>query len=248
MVGTEALAASAPRLNSAVMLVTGGGGELGSAIASSAAALGARVAVHSLHAVAAEAVASRIRDDGGTAIACAADISDPHQVAALADHVNEALGGVSVLVHCAAHRGTHRPIYEIPPEEWERVVSVTLDGAFLCTRAVVPQMLERGYGRVVYIGGPASTTGRPAGSTHGASAKAGLEGLARSVAQEFGPRGITANVVTPAPLATTRALAAGVEGRLIRRDEAAAFVLLLCYEHARAPNGAVFHLGDSMLT
>lgn len=235
-----------PRLDGAVVLVTGGGGELGSVVSTAAATLGAHVAVHALHPEKAEAVAAKIRQDGGVATSVAADVSDPDDVARMAEHVRQTLGPVNALVHCAARRGAHRPIHEIPPDEWEQVVAVALDGAFLCTQAVLPHMIERGYGRIVYLGGAASTTGRPVGSTHGASAKAGLEGLARSVAQEFRGQGVTTNVVTPAPLATSRATAAG-HGALMSLDEAAAFILFLCDERSRTANGTVFNLGDSLL-
>jgi 3-oxoacyl-[acyl-carrier protein] reductase len=243
-------------LDGSVVLVTGGSKNLGRSIALRSAELGAAVAVNAVRdQKGIDAVTSLIRSFGGAAASYLADVTDPSQVLRMVEETRTQLGPISALVHCAAHRGRHLPITDIPPDQWERVIAVTLDGAFLCTQAALPHMLERGYGRFVYIGGPASYTGRPEGSTHGSSAKAGLEGLARSVAQEFGGQGVTANVVTPGLMATDRAVpgtlsgwpAGKPRGELMQMDEIADFVVRLCAERFHAANGSHFMLDGGLI-
>ena len=189
--------------------MTGGGANLGAGIVRALAAMGADVAILvRSDSARAEALAAEIRSSpaagGGRAIVLTADMGDPDAVAAAADSCRRQLGPVGVLVHSAAHRSV-RPLGELDVDEWRRTMAVILDGAFFATRAVVGGMVDQGFGRFVYVGGSALSSGLPAGHGHVAAAKAGLVGLARTVAQEFGPFGVTANVVSPGPIDTVRA-------------------------------------------
>jgi NAD(P)-dependent dehydrogenase (short-subunit alcohol dehydrogenase family) len=186
------------------------------------------------------------------------DVSDPAVAPALFDVARAALGPVTVVVHCAAQRGSHRPIDEIPFDEWMRVVSVALDGAFLCAQSSLPDMVAAGFGRLVFISGPAAHLGRPDGSTHGATGKSGLEGLARAIAQEHGENGVTANVLSVGALATDRTKGLTFTGgwdpirattikRLITLEEAADLCVAVCGEAFSAVNGVVIHADGGMV-
>jgi 3-oxoacyl-[acyl-carrier protein] reductase len=237
-------------LDGQVILVSGGARNLGRRIAERAAASSAAVVVNCLVDLeTAQDVARSIEDRGGRAIAIRADVTDEAAVESMVVDATARLGPISSVVHCAAFRTPHRPVPEIPWDDWTRVIAVALDGAFLCAKATLPGMLEQGFGRFVFVGGATSYTGRPDGSTPGATAKAGLEGLARAIAQEFGPRGITANVVIPGALETNRTSELEAHGpwsavrmstirRLVRLDEAAALCLHLCGNLGGAINGA----------
>lgn len=237
-------------LRGQVAVVTGGGANLGAGVVRALAGRGAAVGILvRSESGRAEALADTVTSDGGQATVVAADVGDPDAVAAAFDRCRAGLGPVSVLVHAAAHRSV-TPLHGLPVDEWRRTMAVTLDGAFFATRAVLDDMVERGYGRIVYVGGSALSSGLPAGHGHVAAAKAGLVGLARSVAQEYGAFGVTANVVSPGPIDTVRAdprvadhLAAVVResavGRVATIDEVAGACAYLASPGAAMVTGQV---------
>ena len=124
-----------------------------------------------------------------------ADISKEEDCARLAGAAHGAAGRVDVLVNCAGWFPI-RPFEEMSADEWRQVVAVNLTGNFLMTRAMLPLMKGRGWGRIVNIGSASVFEGVP-GQAHYVAAKAGVIGLSRSLAREFGGYGITVNVVTP---------------------------------------------------
>ncbi len=179
-------------------IVTGGGQGLGRAFALGLAEAGHPVVVADINAGPAEAVAAEVRAAGGTAVAVAVDVSDAGSAEAMAEAAIAAFGAPEVLVNNAAIFSalTMKPITEISPDEWDRVVRVNLGGAFLCTRAVVPAMGEAGYGKIINISSATVFTGRP-GYPHYVASKAGVIGLTRALASELGPMGIRVNAVSP---------------------------------------------------
>lgn len=179
-----------------VVLVTGSGRGIGAEIAAKAGAEGAHVAVHYLtSAEAAERTVGRIREAGGKADSFEADISDGRQAEALVERVIERFGRVDALVNNAGLMPV-TPFLQIDPAEWDAVIRTDLSAAFHTCRAVLPAMVERGDGTIVNI---ASRLGQIGAIevAHYCAAKAGLMGLTRALAREFGPHGIRVNSVAP---------------------------------------------------
>ncbi len=189
-------------------LVTGSSRGIGRAIALRLAEEGARVIVNyrTREAEALETV-SRIRQKGGSAMACRADVSDYAQVEAMVRQAADAFGPVDILVNNATiHRG--RKIEKLPLEDWDLVIRSCLYGAFHCARCVVPSMKERRWGRIINISSTVGERGFPGDTAYGA-AKAGIVGFTKSLARELAPHGITVTAVMPGFVLTemTRALA-----------------------------------------
>jgi len=203
-----------------VALVTGGGSGIGRSIALRLAAAGASVGVLDLHADAAEAVAREIRDRGGRALAVSADVADAHAVAAAAARVRGELGAPAILVNSAGIAG-FQPFPALSEEAFDRMVAVHLKGTFLVCREVVPAMADAGWGRVVNLSSTAALNGGGPGLAHYAAAKAGVIGLTKSLAQEFGPRGVTVNAIAPGlidtPLIRVAGAPAGLYDEVVRR-------------------------------
>lgn len=241
------------KLDGQVVLVTGAGRNLGRAIAKQAAEAGARVGVNTRSdAASADAVVAEIAALGGEAVALVADVSDEQQAGTAVAACTEAFGPVTTVIHSAAYR-SDRSLLSLTLDEWRKARYVALGAAHHLARAAVPSMIERGFGRFVFIGGNAMYTGLPVGHAHGASAKAALRGFVRALAQEAGPHGVTANIVSPGTIDTE---ARGgrrptfqqwdpVEGsvlrRMVRMDEVAAACLFLCSPEAAVVNGQVIN-------
>jgi 2-hydroxycyclohexanecarboxyl-CoA dehydrogenase len=180
-----------------IALVTGGGSGMGRAIAHRLATDGFAVAVLDLDTASAEKVAEEVRTAGGEALAVGGtDVSDRSQVDAAVRHVREALvGPVLVLVNNAGITG-FREFLAITDEKWDRIMAVNLNGPFYCTQAVVPDMVEAGWGRIVNISSSSAQGGQPY-MVHYVTSKAGLIGMTKALALEFGPKGITVNTIPP---------------------------------------------------
>lgn len=183
-------------------LVTGAGRNIGRHLARRFAAAGYQVVVCARTPSSVEAVAKEIESAGGTALAVAADVSDPDSVAALAAAVADRFGGVDVLVNNAVARVQHS-IEDMTVEEWRLVLGVVLDGAFHCAKAFVPGMKARGWGRILNLTGTAGMKGS-ANRLGVVTGKSGLEGFTRGLARELGPAGITVNAISPGRIDTER--------------------------------------------
>jgi 2-hydroxycyclohexanecarboxyl-CoA dehydrogenase len=125
----------------------------------------------------------------------AVDVTDRAQIDAALKSVHEELGPVAILVNAAGLDG-FKPFLKISFEEWEKVVNVNLHGVFHMIQAVLPDMIDAGWGRIVNISSSSTHSGTPY-MTHYVSAKSGVNGLTKSLALEFGPKGITVNAVPP---------------------------------------------------
>jgi len=204
-----------------VVLVTGSSRGIGAEVAIKAAAEGARVAVHYGHSAdeAAEVV-ERARALGAEAERFAADVGDGAQAEALVEQVVAHFGQVDALVNNAGLTLVG-PFLETTPSEWDAIIATDLTAAFHTCRAVLPSMVERGSGTIVNIASRLGQMGVAETAAYSA-AKAGLIGLTRSLAREFGPKGIRVNAVAPGVTITgmTTDLIDSEEGRRRLRDMA----------------------------
>ena len=173
-------------------VVTGGGSGIGRAIAERLAADGLSVGVLDLNEGSAEEVASAV---GGVALG-GVDVGDRTQVDEAMQRAREELGGpITVLVNNAGVPG-FKPFLEITDEAWDEVLRVNLTGAFYCCQAVLPDMVEAGWGRIVNISSSSAQGGQQY-MVHYVSSKAGMIGMTKALALEFGPAGVTVNTIPP---------------------------------------------------
>lgn len=241
-------------LNGKTALITGGGRGIGRAIALEFARNGARVAVAARTAEQVEQVAAEI---GSNAIALVCDVSDPESVARMFSRMRERFGDADILVNNAgvAESAT---LVNTTDELWHRHLSINLSGTFYCTRAALPAMLKKGWGRVINVASIAGKSGAPYIAAYSAS-KHGVLGLTRSAALELATTGVTVNAICPGYVDTDM-VTRGVEqitaktgrtadealdtlkkmspqNRLVTPEEVAAIALLLASDAGRGING-----------
>jgi NAD(P)-dependent dehydrogenase (short-subunit alcohol dehydrogenase family) len=188
------------RLAGQTALVTGAARGLGYATAERLAAEGARIALFDQDGDALAAAATRLAERGAAATTHAVDVADERAVRDAVAEVLAADRRIDVLVNNAGIY-PHYPFEELTYADWRRVLSINLDGVFLCSHAVYPAMRERGYGRIVNISSATFFIGYPGLSAYIAS-KGGIIGFTRALASEAGPHGITVNAVAPGLIAT----------------------------------------------
>jgi 2-hydroxycyclohexanecarboxyl-CoA dehydrogenase len=178
-----------------VAVVTGGASGIGLAVSERLAADGMAVAVFDRDGEAAQDAAGKIAAGGDRALGLAVDVTDREQIEAGVAHVRQQFGPATVLVNNA---GVHAvdPFLKITPEKWQRLLDVNLTGTFNCCQAVVRDMVEEGWGRIVNISSSSAHGGQQY-MTHYVAAKAGVIGLTKSLALELGPKGITVNTIPP---------------------------------------------------
>ena len=239
-----------------VALVTGGVRKIGRAIALALAREGAAVAINAKSSrEEADGVVREIAALGGTARTMMADVTDEAQVGRMTAEIERELGPVDILINNAAIR-REEAFTEMSFAGWRAIMAVVLDGAFLTSRAVIPGMLAKGRGTIVNIGGVTGHTGAH-GRAHVVAAKAGLVGLTKALAVEFGTRGITVNCVVPGKIAGPRAASAGTSGAipggghpLVGREgepeDVAAAVRLLCSSGGRYITGQTIHVSGGI--
>lgn len=189
------------RLRDRVAIVTGGARGIGRAIATAFAAEGSDVVIADvLGEDAAGPVLDAISAAGRRGVLVPTDVSDESQVRAMVERAQSELGDIDILVNDA---GTFSQVLfdELTAAEWDRVLGVNLRGCFLCTRAVIPGMLERGRGAIINI---ASQLGQIGGTemVHYSASKAGVIGLTKALAREVSRRGVRVNAIAPGPILT----------------------------------------------
>jgi 3-oxoacyl-[acyl-carrier protein] reductase len=195
-------------LRGKVALVTGAGQNIGRGIALALADDGASIVVNGrANRAAVDETVQAVRDAGGTALACIADVSAPEAVSKMMEAVTGEFGGVDIVISNAGLR-RQTPFLEMGFDEWREILSVALDGAFILARATAPLMVERGGGSIVALSGVSHRVGT-LDRCHVSASKAGLEGLVRALSRELAPHGITCNCVAPGAVDTVRGAAAG---------------------------------------
>jgi NAD(P)-dependent dehydrogenase (short-subunit alcohol dehydrogenase family) len=238
-------------------VVTGGGRGAGAAIARRLAADGASVVVAARTRAAIEAVAAELQAGGAGAAAVVCDVSDPASIEQLAKTARELFNQIDILVNNAGI-ATAAPLVRTTLDDWNAAYAVNATSAFLCLKAFLPDMLSRGWGRVVNVASTAAISGDRYIAAYSAS-KHALLGLTRAAAAEVAAQGVTVNAVCPGFLATDmteqsvgrivgatgrsrqEALASlarrNPQNRLIEPDEVAAATAYLCSEAAAGING-----------
>lgn len=174
-------------------VITGGASGLGKDVARRIIAEGGKAVLWDRNA---DALAAT-KDEIGATHVVALDVSDADAVAAAAKESAEVLGKIDVLVCSAGITGATVPVHEFPIDSWLQVVNVNLNGLFYCNRAVVPYLLENGYGRIVNVSSVAGKEGNPNASAYSAT-KAAVIGLTKSLGKELAGKGVIANAITPA--------------------------------------------------
>ena len=239
------------------VVVTGGGRGIGRAVARRLAESGAAVVVSARSREEIEDAAEELRADGLQAHAVRCDVANEASVAAMAEEAIERLGTVDILVNNAGI-ALSNPVKRLPLEEWNQIIAVNATGTFLCTRAFLPGMVDRGWGRIINVASVAGLRGARYIAAYTASKHAQV-GFTRALAMEVAGNGITANAICPgyvdtpmteysvanivektgvsAEEALERILSLSPQKRLIRPEEIAHVALMLCGDDGEGING-----------
>lgn len=214
-------------LSSQTAVVTGAGRGIGAAIASRLAGLGATVLLCGRTRSHLQTTADAIRKDGGRAEIMECDLTVLAAVERLASHVRERLQRVDILVNNAGIGGFGGPLYELSPEEWDRILNTNLRGVYYAIRAFAPMMIQARKGHIVNISSLAGKNALPNGAAYAAS-KWGLNGLTYSVAEELRTHNIRVSVVCPGSVDTSLSPHAGKDkGKMLQPDDVAHAVEML---------------------
>jgi 3-oxoacyl-[acyl-carrier protein] reductase len=242
-------------LGGRVAVVTGGAQGFGRAITERFVASGAKVAIWDMDRALADKTAEEIGSSVGSYVA---DVSD----AAAADRARDAtlsdFGKIDILVNNAGVAGINRTVWTTEVDEWRKVLRVNLDGPFICSRAIVPHMIERKYGRIVNIASIAGKEGNP-NAAHYSASKAGLIALTKSLGKELAAYDISVNCVTPAAAKTAIfdqltqqhidfMLSKIPRGRFVKVEELASMVAWIASEECAFTTGAVFDISGGRAT
>jgi 3-oxoacyl-[acyl-carrier protein] reductase len=238
-----------------IALVTGAARGIGQAIARRLIADGMSVVIADIDEAAATQAADAL---GERASAVTLDVTSEASWNAAVQTASERLGAITVLVNCAGIAGRSAPSWELSADEWQQVIAIDLTGVFLGCRAVLPAMMDAGYGRIVNIASIAGKEGNPNASPYSA-AKAGVIGLTKSLAKEVAQKGVLINAVTPAVIATEILKQISQEhidymtsripmGRVGLPEEVAALVSFLCSREVTFSTGAVFDISGGRAT
>lgn len=192
-------------------IVTGGAMGLGLAITEALIARGSKVAIFDIAAEPVQEQVARLNETGAAVTGHVVDVSDRAQVESAVSKVRAELGPILMLVNNAGIEQFGK-FAEITDEQWDRVMAVNLRGPFICTQAVLPDMLDARWGRIVNISSSSAQGGQARMAAY-VSSKAGVIGLTKSLALELGPKGITVNTIPPGMVVTPMLEKAIAEGR-----------------------------------
>lgn len=238
-----------------VAIVTGAARGIGLAIARRLCADGLRVALADIDASTALTAATAL---GGRALPVACNVADSTAVNAMVATVLDRWGRIDVLVNNAGIVGPNKPLIEVADDEWARTLAVNLTGVFNCCRAVVPHMLEAGWGRIVNVASIAGKEGNPNLAAYSAT-KAAVIGLTKSLGKELATTEIRVNCIAPAVIETEILAQATPEtvaymvskiplGRPGRAEEVAALVAWLASAECSFSTGAVYDISGGRAT
>jgi 3-oxoacyl-[acyl-carrier protein] reductase len=243
-----------------VVMVTGAARGIGAAVARAFAAEGARIAALDLDAAGLEAVAGECRARGAEILTLGADVTRAADVRAAVDAIGARWGAVDVLVNNAGGFAAVRPATEeIPDDEWDFTLRLNLTSAFLCSKAVLPGMKQRRWGRIVNLSSIGGRGGAVLLSSAYAATKAAILGFTRHLALETARSGITVNAIAPGTTATEqfRALRTPAEtealvqrvpvGRVAEPSEIAGCILFLASDAASYITGACLDVNGGVL-
>jgi NAD(P)-dependent dehydrogenase (short-subunit alcohol dehydrogenase family) len=230
---------NAGRFTGRVALVTGGASGIGAAVARRLHDEGARVASFDLEAESPNGV-----------LALAGDVSSSAEVEAAVATTGSELGAIDILVCSAGVPGASLPTVDVTDEEWRRVMGINADGVFFCNRAVIPEMVERGYGRIVNVASIAGKEGNPMAGAYSAS-KAAVIALTKAVGKDLARTGVLVNCVAPAVIETPIREGISEEhigymveripmGRMGEPEEVAALICWLASEECSFSTGATY--------
>lgn len=236
-------------------VITGGASGLGLAIARRLLASGASVTLWDLNR---ELLTRAAAELGSGAQTVQVDVALHASVVGALQQTLAQVAAIDVLVNCAGITGPNAKVWDYPPEQWQQVIQVNLNGLFYCCREVLPQMRSRNYGRIVNIASVAGKEGNPNASAYSAS-KAAVIALTKSLGKELADTGVRVNCVTPAAVKTAIfdqmtpehiafMLSKIPLGRFGTPDEVAALVGWLCTEECSFSTGAVFDLSGGRST
>ncbi|PWT91587.1 MAG: 3-oxoacyl-ACP reductase [Proteobacteria bacterium] len=236
-------------------VVTGGAQGFGKAISERFLQSGARIAIWDRDAALAEKTVKAL---GGEVAAIACDVADPASVAAAREATLRSFGRIDILINNAGIAGANAKTWETDVEEWRKVMRVNLDGPFICSRAVVPDMIAQNYGRIVMIASIAGKEGNP-NAAHYSASKAGVIALTKSLGKELAGFDIAVNCVTPAAAKTAIfdqitqehidfMLSKIPRNRFVRVEEVAAMVAWLASQENSFTTGAVFDISGGRAT
>ena len=232
---------NAERFSGRVALVTGASSGIGAAVAQRLLAEGAQVASLDLKAVAPDGV-----------LAIAGDVSRSADIDTAVARVGDELGPIDVLVCSAGVPGASLPTVEVTDEEWRRVMGINADGVFFCNRAVIPGMVDRGYGRIVNVASIAGKEGNPMAGAYSAS-KAAVIAMTKAIGKDVARTGVIVNCVAPAVIETP--ILDGITqehidymieripmGRMGEPEEVAALICWLASDECSFSTGATYDI------
>jgi 3-oxoacyl-[acyl-carrier protein] reductase len=239
-------------LEGQVAIITGSVRRLGKAMALALARDGAAVVIHARSSRdEAEKAAAEVEAAGGRALVHLADITDEAAVGKLVDTVVGTLGRVDILINNAAVRA-ERHFLDMTFKQWREIIAVVLDGAFLCSRAVLPHMVRNKYGRIINLGGVSTHLGAPL-RAHVGAGKSGIVGFTRALASEFAPHGITVNCIAPGRIGGERSATSGQGiqtpvpvGHEGSAEDVAAVARLLCQPSTGYITGQTIHVNGGL--